>query len=1434
MSIEETYEIVDELLNQHQLIRDKSDESSIERSIELYVEIFNLLLVDSNNSENIFQNIKNSEQHSYVQRYVQTLKSLNESINSLDASYPIKEVLQERMLDNINLESIRKFEQVYLTDPQTACKSFIKENTPAQVINTVEVRTWGTEREYSNGLRNIIDQKVRSDDVGHAALVMRVAADDEGLRLVREYCMDDAGKTIIPYELKKIGNQVVYEVYWSYWPDTLHTMEQDYEHERRGLEYRDIKELDRNVPRELSDKYIVHKVRNGKVIPFASSSERVTVKSTSEITNSRSAFLDLKEKEIKLAEQIETIDIMLKNYLEDGKIYSPSSSFTDVKINKNSNFYEILQKYKSVLQPKNIPAKILLNKTISTLDAKKIKDGFEVLKRERTKELDKVKSHIEEVSSNVQVTYQEAQSLQLELASIATSNTSLGAKDKSLNEQAELRELLTFFEELSQGEPEYPLELPEHIATLLDKYASRMKSQSEDNDEEDAQYALDALENGQIDGPDELLKIIEEHKNFEIEMDKALEPLKSDKIKDIMSKNVSLYRNERENAQRIIGNKIDTIVKNMEQLKLQIDEIDSVIVNFPSGNPLNAIKEINQLGNDIKALDKIAKNFKGEQNFSYKLNDETITTTLKSSQETIDLKERISVIHQSVKQKLPQLRQQLKQAEIHLEHSRNSKGQPIVLQNLDQAHTIRNSAQKELNVLLNQQQALQKQLQFSKLSSTTHTSEIAKKQIRRGFPFKSSTLRGFNIEEMLKTAKSLAKTVENFNLRIANCSTTSMNLLNAGAPSFKKGLFIASKPPAVVNQYSLEIKSEVADANLEPNTIYIKQINGKIACSLIDVNGVRQEDIVLQNLNAPNPFNIKELEESRLRILNALGEQGFIPKLEYDGEAFLTNPQSVYAAGRVYERLDAGDKQAIRVAEKMLNPGSRNETYIKLINALSSKSNDEIRELQRSKLSIVSLIMQFILHPSAIVSLYNDYKKPVREKNTDLVGVESQLSDIETAIRNLNSDKKYLYINSGTPAVCISKMLDSLQASPESIPFFTNKKMEEVNEYILNITQKDNLTNEEKLTLRTYDKIIAERDKRISAVESALANGRNIKTQLANNATQCTILKTKFPFTNRDLIEHKVDLFINGYLKEKENQFLSIARPNFGNTLSELATAEEKLASITRHIEEVPTSISATVWKKYIETDPIINPPVVQPDNDSVTAHQLKEEQTILDEPKTVRSEIPLMGSNDTIKAGTPITSPELMRQQNALQTEGELVYNLKDISASMVGSRTASETFSKPEAGVAESETEYQSTQEQSANSVTDILPESLNSSAQISLNIYDKLSELLKSDDFIELGAKLKSQLYPNLVDLLTAIENNEDFSKIKEIALRGIEANIKFKDNNPSMDPKHSNNRLKVFHAIQEANTLTDALDTINKAFPKYSELKHSEANTKITVK
>ena len=101
--------------------------------------------------------------------------------------------------------------------------------------------------------------------------------------------------------------------------------------------------------------------------------------------------------------------------------------------------------------------------------------------------------------------------------------------------------------------------------------------------------------------------------------------------------------------------------------------------------------------------------------------------------------------------------------------------------------------------------------------------------------------------------------------------------------------------------------------------------------------------------------------------------------------------------------------------------------------------------------------------------------------------------------------------------------------------------------------------------------------------------------------------------------------------------------------------------------------------------------------------------------------------------------------------------------------------------------------------------------------VDFYSELALIIKSWSFVESTMPFKIQYYPNLFAILSALDKKEEFKEIQHIANVGIQKNRELKELYPAKALDCVNNRLVMFEAICNANSVEEALIAIKKAFP-----------------
>ncbi|MFI4919529.1 MAG: hypothetical protein ACHP65_08235, partial [Legionellales bacterium] len=115
--------------------------------IDSYVDLFTALFGDVENVEAYAKQLSNNSSRAEVDFYLLSLNQLRNSIQKLPFETTIKGKLLSQITDQCALHLLQKFEQNKLSDEDYA--QIIKNTRPTSMINTVEVKTWGTKREVS-------------------------------------------------------------------------------------------------------------------------------------------------------------------------------------------------------------------------------------------------------------------------------------------------------------------------------------------------------------------------------------------------------------------------------------------------------------------------------------------------------------------------------------------------------------------------------------------------------------------------------------------------------------------------------------------------------------------------------------------------------------------------------------------------------------------------------------------------------------------------------------------------------------------------------------------------------------------------------------------------------------------------------------------------------------------------------------------------------------------------------------------------------------------------------------------------------------------------------------------------------------------------------------------------------------------------------------
>ncbi len=1066
----------------------KKDKTSEHSLLEAFGDVFDSLLIDSNAPGNVYHLISDETAPSMVLEYANIINELQKIMIAIDDSNPYKQILLDRFYDNFNKKSVNEFNSGFSEDKEAAALRLIKQNEVDDILNTVEVRTWGTKAEYSNGLRSVIDKQIKGDDVGHASVTMKIAADDDGLALIKKYCLHDDGQVKIPYEIKKYNNKIIYEIYWSYWPGRINALKNDIEEERKGNEYKEFTHLEQTLPQELKDHYLLYKTRKRQSVTLAPASQNI-IKDRM-LTTEQEKYIQLKRDKYKMNEEISSIDVLLDNYLGKEKSFSPNKVFKDTEILNDSNFLRLLIRFKSQLGNNHVVSKIIKDKSISTNEAKLLRESVVSLLAKKEGQKDKLKGEIKLYGNRVQINRNEIKVKKsqikgerswLRFYSICREN-----KDKAEETQSFLSSQL--------DSSSYPITVPENLIKWIEDYST-------------SEMFLDEYEPIRQLSKDPL--ILDESQNQSlIKMYGCFIKSLKEKLKEQEKKSLSmddvdglhnLYRTLDKSNNESLSKMKDKILESEKKIE-QLNEIINGYQAFDNFSSLDS--KIKGIIKKISELERV-KSYRGQE-FQYEKNNETITVQLTSKEQSASIKNEL-------KEHLTQLKAEIKIKKIkpsvdfkyNLEV--NGVNQKRVAKKIpkDQAIKLKKQLLSNLDRLKEEEKVRINNKITSRIRSKKSTDELLKANVSRGLPYQSSVLKGFDIEAMLMKASELAETTKDFKLRAENCSTTSMKLLNAGVPEEQKSLFVWSQ---------------------------------------------------------------------------ASGNE------KYATNSFLTNPQSVYTSAKLFEGIHENNDSAVKMAKELKQSQKSRSTYHGLLNELASKDNEELSNTNNSWWQKALIVIQFFMSPSSVYFFIKDFffiKTPVIEKEAP-----SLLVRVDEEIRKL-SENKYLIIDSKKPMIAIAKMLDQLKESSENIPFFSRKTSLAIEQLMLSIEVKKELTGREQELLDNYKLIINERDERVEQVETAIKSGGNVKQKLAEKDS--SVRSANWDLDGQEMDEYKLAVFVDAYQKEKKNQFLSFLSPGISHALSKNLSVDEKLSLIKNRIKTNPSSISAQVWRNVVAKNTLIN-----------------------------------------------------------------------------------------------------------------------------------------------------------------------------------------------------------------------------------------------------
>lgn len=746
-----------------------------------FTEIVEGLLRDSLNANNIANQIqtlitdkKEDEALYLTHQYLRRIAILVRKIDSLPEDFKYKSLIKDRIFDNCKEKWVRTFQKGEYDFSEDKFRAFTKTTQDQNKVNTVEVVTWGTQKEISNGLKNVILQQIKGDNVGHAALTIRIPVDRENTDLVNKYCWE-YGAMKIPYQLKRYGNQAVYEIYWSFWPNRLHEQkEEDIVAERAHSVY----SINR-VPDELKERYQFKKQKGEETVYFSP----VAVKNTDQIDydKNRLKYLDLVIEKDQLNEELQSLEL-LRSYIndktgEEGPFYV-SLGGSEKPIKPNSNFITLLTRFKSQLPHEYYLPALLKSKIINYDDCFMLLFALNNLIDEKKKTQDKLVGTIEQLGKSIQ-------SLDTDYINKIKEAIEANKKQLNLNPIKQIAQIISDLEVVEKSHRSQMTFSP--TSTTLQYLATFAKELDYNPLYDTTQTVLSTKTITQDQAKEIKGKFLSlQHAIEQCGIKSAKHYVKIDQVLDQLKnhmeqpgpypKNISTNRDE-------YGYKLS------EYLNYYANSL-----NYKAGETNNASVAARAGKMSEGQVKDLLKRFT-------LLKDDLTLNTKKIKEEQIDLENQLAEAYNNPKlMKLTYVETQQQQLQEQLGQFITAKQEikAIIDQNKYPAFFIfdqkkidiadkkkalaHHTTAEEYIIKIEEQLAnTEEELMQIKLSSHLSAEELIDTRLSRGLPTNCITLKQFNAEEMLKAANQIA-TSSTFNLLNENCSTTSMKILRAGAP----------------------------------------------------------------------------------------------------------------------------------------------------------------------------------------------------------------------------------------------------------------------------------------------------------------------------------------------------------------------------------------------------------------------------------------------------------------------------------------------------------------------------------------------------------------------------------------------------------------------------------------------------------------------------
>lgn len=1131
---------LDDLQQKISSLSPAQDAQSFILLIDDYASIFHDLF-EPENADNYAGKIDARSSKPVIDFYLSTLNSLKNGIENLPFDPSIKRPLLNIITDHIDDHLLSRYAQGTLSQKQY--QQIVKSIHPHSMVNIVEVRTWGTQREISSGLRNVLRQQLQGEGVGHASVTMRLKADDRGRKLVHKYCLNDDGSIKIPFEIKQFGTEAIYEIYWSYWPEGLQTLDNDIKTELSGIEHQDDLDVLQQMPLELKSRYLNQKYTKAREFPvlgtlrdleggalFESNVKGSRVMglspaatfdaATIESDIFRRNYLELKIQEYKLDEEISSLQLLRDNYLTTNGQFGAASLDAAKMIKPSSNFLVLLKRFRDQLSEHSVAAQILLSRQISPEQANALLNSLRLLLKQKEAQNTKLAEQIQQAASLIQENQAEIDLLKQQLQDL---RVQIGVYKDSVSFT---KNIIAVFQKVGS---------PDSTHTLTDKEVENFKKF-----------------NGIFDGSNNsLIKMIVENRSIHFNDAQKLEPLfkryftdihkKLNKESNAYSEKLNVlritYESKKEERLAFIEKHLDTLDKliltNQEEYTRFLSFSEQIRPQFKAQEQFQKAKlTLNQVEAHIERLllgNKPAQKTKAKKKtpsavispksaevveIAYEAKSGVEIYQIKTLDDAIRLRNKIVADIPQQQTATSGKKEQKKNAESFTFHDVKGKESSQFIHTEAQLAALESQLTNCRQTLLKKREAAFTRLISLKIGSSTSLDELVERKIRRGTS-NNVLLEGFDVEKMLEKASELASTEKEFHLGSENCSTTSMKLLHAGAPQDKKLLFTWQ-----------EVKA-----------------GEKVASN-----------------------------------------------------AFLTNPQTVYSAAKIVEQAAKGDPKAQTMVQKKLTAKAE-RNYNAMLNQLVAEVTtyndvhlDNIGKTpavdgsKRNQFSW-SFLLKFIPH---VLKLYRDFFQNMKVQSDS---PETLQAKVAQEIKALNSGQAYSLIESPNASLAIYQMLEKLKQNKTFIPFFETDTLARVEQYVLSIEANMLKTKQNQEVIANYQQILAERDARIQCVESAIIAGTDINKELETR--DALTMNMVWTISNDDKEDALVKLFVRQYQAIRNRDPFSFLTSNFAIKLDALATTQEKLERIQTQIQRYPNARSARAMHKCLESWPVLNDIVV-------------------------------------------------------------------------------------------------------------------------------------------------------------------------------------------------------------------------------------------------